>query len=180
MNLRSNASVTPILRLVGGGAPAIGVRAGEIDRDEVTRQIIREDRAASLQQDLDPADPRWVLAARTRGELQGAALTADRRTRLLSLAHQLHMRPFDANMIIAIVQDEARLASAGSDSTWELVERLRIIPNRDDRRLGKARPVPPPPTIRARRGVPASLLVLLSVLLGLGGLAAVLNWLMAG
>jgi len=169
-----------VLRLVGGRVDSIGPRLNLLDRDEAARQVIRENRAASLRQDLDPTDPRWVLATRTRGELQGAALTADRRKRLLGLAHQLHMRPFDANLVIAIVQDEARLASAGADSTWELAERLRIIPQRDGQPARPAMAEPASPAAAPRRGMPASLLLLLGALLGVAGLAMLLGWLRAG
>lgn len=179
MNLRSNVSVTPVLRLVGSRIPADSPAASELDRSAAMRDIARENRAASLHQDLDPNDPRWVLAARTRNELQGAALPADRRTRLLGLAYQLGMRPFDANLVIAIVQDEARLASAGADSTWELAERLRIIPQQ---RGGLVRDGAAEGSLAGlhRRGLPPSLLVLLSALLGVTGLVSLLGWLMAG
>jgi len=180
VNLRANISVAPVLRLVGGRAEPAGPRLKPVDRDEAARQIIRENRAASLGQDLDPTDPRWVLAARTRRELQGAALTADRRERLLGLAQQLHMRPFDANMVIAIVQDEARLASAGADSTWELADRLRIIPQRDGTPAHHAMADPSSTSAAPRRGMPASLLLLFSALLGVAGLLTLLGWLRAG
>ena len=180
MNLRANIPATPVLRLVGGSAEPIGLRLEPVDREQAARQILRENRAASLGQDLDPCDPRWVLAARTRRELQGAALTAERRERLLSLAHQLHMRPFDANMVIAIVQDEARLAMAGADSTWELADRLRIIPQRDRTPAGSAMGEPSSPSPAHRRGMPVSLLLLFSALLGVTGLLTLLGWLSAG
>ncbi len=57
-------------------------------------------------------DARWVFAVRVRREIQGgrAAIVApESRKRLLKLAHRLGLRDFDANLVIAIVQDDARL-----------------------------------------------------------------------
>ncbi|MBL1218063.1 MAG: hypothetical protein D8M59_11275 [Planctomycetes bacterium] len=94
---------------------------------------------AAVCPDLDPNDPRWVLASRAVDELQGAALSPDRRHRLLRLAHRLGMRQFDACMVIAVVQDQARLGKldqwqadkdrgqAQAQST-EVMRRLQVIP----------------------------------------------------
>jgi hypothetical protein len=54
------------------------------------------------------ADPRWVLAVRTAELLQGDILTPDRRERIVRMGRMFNLTPFDANMIIAIVQDQAR------------------------------------------------------------------------
>lgn len=56
-------------------------------------------------------DARWVFAVRVRREVQGghaAIVTPESRKRLLKLAHRLGLRDFDANLVIAIVQDDAR------------------------------------------------------------------------
>lgn len=53
-------------------------------------------------------DPRWVLAVRTAEMLQGAMLSPERRERIVRMAKMFDLTPFDANMIIAIVQDQAR------------------------------------------------------------------------
>lgn len=45
---------------------------------------------------------------RTGEALQGAVLRPDRREKLLRLGRLLGLTPFDCNMIIAIVQDQAR------------------------------------------------------------------------
>ncbi len=92
----------PRLRLVGSD-----------DREAVTswraaRDVADENRAAAGNPSLDPADPRWVLAARTHSQLQGSTLTPERRARVLRTARQLGVRPFEASVIIAIVQDHAR------------------------------------------------------------------------
>ncbi|MFN9975914.1 MAG: hypothetical protein ACK58T_39080 [Phycisphaerae bacterium] len=56
-------------------------------------------------------DARWVFAVRVRREVQGghaALVTPESRKRLLKLANRLGLRDFDANLVIAIVQDDAR------------------------------------------------------------------------
>jgi hypothetical protein len=55
-----------------------------------------------------PTDPRWVLAVRTAESLQGTILAPERRERLVRIGKMLGLTPFDANLIIAIVQDQAR------------------------------------------------------------------------
>ena len=67
---------------------------------------------------FDPTDARWQLATETQRALQGAVLAYEDRRRLLGLANRLGIRAFDANLILAIVQDRARrgepLESAGA------------------------------------------------------------------
>ncbi len=75
----------------------------------------------------DPADPRWVLAVRTGEQLQGAILTPERRERLLRLARVIGLNPFDANLVIAIVQDQARRGVSGGDCAGAAAEQLAII-----------------------------------------------------
>ncbi len=70
--------------------------------------VARENRAAAENTELSPTDPRWVLAVRAYSQLQGSALTPERRERVLETARLLGVRPFDANLIIAIAQDHAR------------------------------------------------------------------------
>ncbi len=99
------ARVPPYLRLVGDEA------SKERVHDAVGRarqEIARENRAASGNPGLNPTDPRWVVAVRAYGQLQGSTLTLERRQRVLRTARQLGVRPFDANVIMAIVQDHAR------------------------------------------------------------------------
>ncbi len=93
------------LRLVGSD----DLRA--VTSRRAARDVADENRAAARNPSLDPTDPRWVLAARTHSQLQGSALTPERRARVLRTARQLGVRPFEANVIIAIVQDHARRGS---------------------------------------------------------------------
>jgi len=57
-------------------------------------------------------DARWVFAVRVKREIQGgkaAIIAPESRKRLLKLANRLGLRNFDANLVIAIVQDDSRL-----------------------------------------------------------------------
>lgn len=53
-------------------------------------------------------DPRWVFAMQVADQLQGIALPFDLRQKLVGTAKVLGLTAFDANLIIAIVQDRAR------------------------------------------------------------------------
>jgi hypothetical protein len=60
---------------------------------------------------IEPSDPRWVLAVEVARNLQGgraAILTPERRARAMNFAREMGLRPFDASLVIAIVQDAAR------------------------------------------------------------------------
>ena len=92
----------PRLRLVGSDDPKA------VTSWRAARDVADENRAAAGNPSLDPTDPRWVLAARTHSQLQGSTLTPERRARVLRTARQLGVRPFEASVIIAIVQDQAR------------------------------------------------------------------------
>ncbi len=65
-------------------------------------------RESAREPDFDPNDARWRLATETQQALQGAVLAYEDRRALLALAHRLGIRAFDANLILAIVQDRAR------------------------------------------------------------------------
>ncbi len=61
---------------------------------------------------LCASDPRWVLAVRTASYLdagRAGLLAPDKRDRLITTAKHLGIRPFDAHLVIAIVQDAARM-----------------------------------------------------------------------
>ena len=45
---------------------------------------------------------------RTREQLQGSILRPERRERLIRLGRALGLGPFESNLVIAIVQDQAR------------------------------------------------------------------------
>ncbi len=80
--------------------------------------------------DLQATDARWVFAVRVSKALEPGpepALPPDRRRRLMSIAKALGLRPFDANLIIAIVQDAARSGEPLSSSVEERLGLVRAV-----------------------------------------------------
>ncbi len=125
--MMESAGTSPSLRLVG--APR-GVRATALPQRNAVRavatlasavpaieqprdatrelQVARANRQASA---IDALDARWVFACRVATSLEGgraAILRPESRDRLLNQANHLGLRQFDANLIMAIVQDTAR------------------------------------------------------------------------
>ena len=119
------------LRLVGSDDP-IAIRTGR-----AARAVAQENRAAGSNPTLDPTDPRWVLAARAHSQLQGTTLTPERRQRVLRNARQLGVPPFEANVIIALVQDHARRGTSLSAAA----DTLKML--RDPRADRKSHPAWP-------------------------------------
>ncbi len=81
------------------------------------RLVAPDDNATAAPQPMgvpiaDANDPRWILAVRTGELLQGTLLTPENRRRLSQLGRLLDLTPFDTNLIIAIVQDQARRGHA--------------------------------------------------------------------
>lgn len=108
----------PVLRLVnaerGDGATSSPVgnapvtRAAAARRWEASARVELENRAAAA---LTADDARWALAARTAADLEGGAaaiLRPERRRALVAMGGHLGLKPFDTNLVIAIVQDAAR------------------------------------------------------------------------
>lgn len=119
--------------------------------------VARENRASVS---LAALDPRWVLAVQVYRELQGgnaAVLTPESRKRLLAAGQRMGLRAFDANLVIAIVQDGAR---SGSDALREdVVARLELV--------GHART-----TLEARRGPSiAAMITIALIAMVLGSIA---------
>ncbi len=76
---------------------------------EAARLRVAEENTRSA--GLSPDDIRLIMAIRVADALEGgrsAILRPDRRHSLVANAQSMGMRPFDANLIIAIVQDGAR------------------------------------------------------------------------
>ena len=86
------------------------------------------------------ADPRWVLAVRVAEQMQGSVLPPDRREKLIKLGRSFGLTPFDANLIIAIVQDQARRGYAPAYCPTAGEGQLRMVPL-PHRRRSTARPL---------------------------------------
>ena len=121
----SNAASQPHLRLVGVDDAEVLERWHR--RRQARQEAARETRAAAGNPSLEPTDPRWVLAVRAYSQLQGTTMTPERRQRMIRTARTLGVRPFDANLVIAIVQDHARrgLTLQEAEGTLKLLEKPR-------------------------------------------------------
>lgn len=102
----TSAASTPRLRLVGAEElpPATSPR----DLRSAGAEVARENHSAGRNAALDPGDPRWKLAVAAYSKLTGTTLTPERRAQVMKTARVLGVRPFEANVIIAIIQDHAR------------------------------------------------------------------------
>jgi len=88
---------------------------------------------------LPPTDPRWLLALRTAELLQGPILPPAQRERLVRLGQVLGLSPFDANLVIAIVQDRARRGLRPDACPHAAAEQLRMVPLSADHQLSRTR-----------------------------------------
>jgi len=96
----------------------------------------RASRASRTDQGIDdPADPRWVLAVRTAEQLEGPILTLEKRHKLVRLGLLMGLRPFDTNLIIAIVQDQARRGRPPQDCPGAGEQQLAMVCLPQRRRL---------------------------------------------
>lgn len=86
----------------------------------------------------DASDPRWILAVRTGELLQGTLLTPESRRRLAHLGRLLDLSSFDTNLIIAIVQDQARRGYAPAACAAAGERQLAFVPGPQPR-VGKGR-----------------------------------------
>lgn len=161
LEMRSAVPAPPLLRLATTAQRRI---PAPLHRRNTPAQAVRsgvsENRAAPQ---ILATDPRWVLAVRAASQIQGgraAVLTPDRRCGLLALASRMGLRPFDASLVIAVVQDAAR---AGDPLLGpETEHRLAIIP------VPSAASSPAGPSVVT--------LLAASVLAGVGVFAGLLAW----
>lgn len=117
----------PQLRLVGHW-PVAAIPADAGFRPAVAPpQPHRLASAPALDTSVDPFDPRWVLAVRTSERLQGALLPPESREALIRLGRVLGLSAFDANLVIAIVQDQARRGRAPVDCPAAAASQLTMI-----------------------------------------------------
>lgn len=108
-----------------GGRTVRLVGVGERERAAAEREVARANRLAS---GMRPDDARWVLALKVSRLLEGgkaAILTPERRRHLLGESRRLGFRDFDANLLIAIVQDGRRSGSGALNLAVE--QRLAML-----------------------------------------------------
>ncbi len=114
-------------------------RGPSIDEARLRRDIARENgEAARMQAELADADVRRILALRIEESLEGgraALLPAPRRRALVNAGHRLGLRPFESNLIIAIVQDAARRGKSSADRDTRAA--LGVIPSPDKPAQGR-------------------------------------------
>lgn len=104
------------------------------------RRIARENTEAA---GLDLEDARLVFALRVSERLEGgraAILTPESRQRLLGLSSRMGLEPFDASLVIAIVQDAARRGEGTEDPMT--TGRLRLVRGRGRERAVESLLVP--------------------------------------
>ena len=80
--------------------------------EKACRAVAAENRRAAA---MDPADARWTVAVATAMAVEGGRagiISAERRAGVLELATSVGLRPFDAAMIMAVVQDARRAGEA--------------------------------------------------------------------
>jgi len=130
----STAPGTAALRLVGARVTPPFPGSNQQGSPDLTAfaphlRVARENHAAAQ---LTADDARWILAQQTASLLEGgtaAQLRPERRRRVHDLATRVGLRPFDANLVIAIVQDAARTdrdaLSAAAKSRLALVGEAR-------------------------------------------------------
>lgn len=120
--------------LRAGAARGSGVGGGGGSGGAARSSVARENRAAA---EMSALDARWVFATQVAREIgmsgaPGAGVLApERRRNLVKLATRLGLRQFDANLVIAIVQDGCRSGdgphgTAGGLSR-EVADRLTLI-----------------------------------------------------
>ena len=82
---------------------------------EARRRVALENRLAAGTPNLAHHDPCWQLASEVSIALDGAVLAPDARRFLIKRAGRLGVRDFDANLLIALVQDRARRGEGVDD-----------------------------------------------------------------
>jgi hypothetical protein len=100
-------------RMVRRGVLARATHAASDPRTEsIFRKAVAHEmllaRESARDRTFDPTDARWRVAEETQRAMQGAVLAFEDRRRILALANKLGIRAFDANLIVALVQDRAR------------------------------------------------------------------------
>lgn len=126
VDLRPLRRPNPTLRLADDSPPS-GRRTIPAARTGIDPRhaVAKENRLAS---GMSPLDARWIFALKASQLLEGgvaAILRPEHRRRLLSQARRIGLRDFDANLIIAIVQDGRRSGHGALNPDVE--QRLTLI-----------------------------------------------------
>lgn len=139
----------PARGLAAQVAPAVAPAprpSGRTGWADVTQENLS---AANFASGVGNTDPRWLLAVKTSSLIEGGKaglLTPARRREVLNLAGQLRLRSFDANLVIAIVQDAARAGegalSAGVRSRLTLVGGVEALRAEGDEAVSLRRRLP--------------------------------------
>lgn len=120
-----SAKSNPMLRLVNTDTWPKATSLPQVHNGTPRSAVMVENRAAA---ELSATDARWILAVRVTQSLEGGragVLSPEKRRRLIAFATGMGLRPFDANLIIAIVQDSARTGTG--PLSLEVENRLRIV-----------------------------------------------------
>lgn len=126
-----------------GAAGAGGLRLVFPDRgpsleEARARRAIAEENAQAAALTTRDTDIRQILALRVEEALEGgraALLPAPRRRELVRAGERLGLRPFESNLIIAIVQDSARRGkSVVSQETRQALGVIPAPPSVEERR----------------------------------------------
>lgn len=131
-----------------------------------------------LSSSLTDDDARWMLANLAEQAIEGGRagiIRPEVRRRLVAAGVSMGLRPFDANLVIAIVQDDARSGTASRDPASSQSVRAERRARQDRfRRVGLVRP---PARSAARK---ALALILAALVLGLAGAIALARWITGG
>jgi hypothetical protein len=129
----SSQSIQPKLRLVGSDPqPNAGGGMRAVTPEQVKRrmEVARENRLANqTAQAIDPGDLRLIFAFEVAKKLDGgraAILTPERRQALVEDGARRGLKPFDANLVIAMVQHAAREGQAAQSP--EVTSLLPLVP----------------------------------------------------
>lgn len=127
-------SAKPVLRLVHAdevGAVHLSPRGNKRRTGSPGSSVARENRAAA---EMSALDARWIFAVQVAKEIQlsGApgvgVLAPERRRNLVKLATRMGLRQFDANLVIAIVQDGCRTGGGGEGAlSRDVSDRLTLV-----------------------------------------------------
>lgn len=98
--------------------------------EDTRREIALENRLAAGSSELHPKSPHLEFAGRIAEAMQGEVLAPEAREELVHQARSLGLRPFDAHLVIAVVQDRRRRGESLDDITGPLA----VLGGRESRR----------------------------------------------